>query len=322
MSTALSLPNQDRVVLLRITKGANRGENYKVVPPGVVIGRDPESCKIVLNDLRVSRQQCRIDFKSNGVTIEDLSKKQTTLVNQQPIEYVTLQSGDVINLGDTQITFEISTDGAVVTKKPTTPDKASKNPLAKFSFGSSKQTDGPPKSKLPKFIMIALVVLVIGFLMLPSKKKGPPPEVATAADQTAAIDAVIKRQEELQKDTKDLSGRERYNKRRAEEHFIRGFRDYQNGVYNRAIEAFQTTLATDPSHRTARRYYKLAKKKQQDMVDYHMDLGNKYKQKNMYRYCIAEFEKVLQIINEPNDSKYKLAKEQMKECRLARQGNF
>lgn len=308
--------------ILKVTQGPNKGDTFRILPPGVVIGRDPTSCQIALNDLRISRQHCRIDFTPEGVTIQDLAGKNTTLVNQQPVTHHALQHGDVIALGDTYILFHSGTVPAV---RPATPPAFSKPAGADFfkkdPSGVAAPTQ-PPRNKT-FYIVAAIVISALLYIVLsPEKAKGPPPKVVTPEAVDEAIVAVQKRQEELQKATSNMSEAELYNKRSAQKHYIRGFRDYQNQKYTRAIEAFQTTLATDPTHPQAKRYYRLAEKKRMDMIDQHMDLGLKYKEKLMYKMCIAEFEKVLQIINQPSNKKYQLAKEQIKECRLSLQGSF
>lgn len=324
-STALSSsPLASFQVTLRILAGPNKGDVYRILPPGAIIGRDVLSCQVALMDARVSRQQCRLDYKIEGLTVEDLSGKKTTLVNQRPIEGEhLLQSGDILTCGDTHITVEIQTDGlttvpslsAPAPNKPPTLSSTSYIPEAALPQNQPQSMD-PQSKRLGMIVGIGLIV-GLGLWMIPEDPPKPPPKIATSETINESIAAVQKRQEEITKSTSQLSELELYNKRSAQKHYIRGLRDYQNGRYNRALEAFQTALATDRSHVMARRYYKLAEKKRLDEVDYHMDLGLKYKDKAMYKMCIAEFAQVLQILNQPTNKKYQLAKEQIKECRLS-----
>jgi hypothetical protein len=309
---AIQTPNQaSPFFVIKVAQGPNKGDTYKITPPGAVIGSDREICQVVLDDARVSRQQCRIDFQPETITVEDLSGKNTTYVNQKPISGPhALAHGDVINVGETMIIFHTSNGP----RAQNAPRPYAVAPAAAPGFQL-------PLSK--NFLIFLGVIALAAFVLLsvPSKKKAAPPRVVSPEETNEAIAAVQKRQEELRKPYANLSEQDIYNKRSAQKHYIRGLRDLQNGRYTRAIEAFQTTLATDPTHAMARRNYKLAEKKRQDMVDYHMDLGSKYKEKSMYKYCIAEFEKVLQIINQPSHKKYILAKEQIIECRLSLQGS-
>lgn len=325
-SALSSKPSSALQVTIRILTGANKGEVYRILPPGAIIGRDSQSCQVALMDARVSRQQCRLDFKMEGITIEDLSGKKTTFVNHQAIEGEhLLRSGDLIQCGDTQLAIDIQLEGAHLSlapkpEKPQPPSFApASSPLSYIPTTALPQNALPADPQQRRLILIIGVGLIVGLglWLMPEDAPKPPPKIATSETINENIAAVQKRQEELQKATSQMSELDLYNKRSAEKHFIRGFRDYQNGRYNRALEAFQTALATDRSHTMARRYYKLAEKKRLDEVDYHMDLGLKYKDKAMYKMCIAEFEQVLQILNQPNNKKYQLSKEQMKECRLS-----
>jgi hypothetical protein len=324
-SSALSSsPFSALQVTLRLVAGPNKGDVYRILPPGAIIGRDALSCQVALMDARVSRQQCRLDYKMEGLTVEDLSGKKTTLVNQRPIEGEhLLQNGDILTCGDTHITIEIQADALTATPpalgapshKAANLSSTSYIPEAALPQNQPQGMD-PQTKRLSMIIGIGLLV-GLGLWLVPEEAPKPPPKIATAETIDENILAVQKRQEELSKSTSQLTELELYNKRSAQKHYIRGLRDYQNGRYNRALEAFQTALATDRSHLMARRYYKLAEKKRLDEVDYHMDLGLKYKEKAMYRMCIAEFSQVLQILNQPTNKKYQLAKEQIKECRLS-----
>lgn len=316
---ALSQNTASATFFVKITQGPNKGDVYKISPPGVIVGRDPSASQITLFDARVSRQQCRIDFSDDTILIEDLSGKSSTLVNGDPITQQELKHGDLITMGDSILIFEV---GSAAPKLSVVPVGMPGAPRSRPSVNTQQAPVLDPQKKRLLVIAAIGITVMLGLAFYPDPKKSAAMKVNGPEELNTAIEEVQKRQAELEKPRATLSEQDLYNKRSAEKHFIRGFRDYQNGKYTRAIEAFQTTLATDPRHIIARRYYKLAEKKRQDMVDYHMDLGNKYREKSMYKLCIAEFEKVLQIINQPNHKKYQLAKEQIKECRLSLQGRF
>lgn len=323
MSAALQVQSPDIRFVLKVTAGPNKGDIFRISPPGLLIGRDSLTCKIALSDPRVSRQQCRIDFHPQGISIEDLSGKSTTLVNGTPLTKIhELNRGDEIQMGDTFFTFEVISDKAAGALR-TAPEGGFKPPTP-YSAPAPQYT-GPKKSY--KGYMIIGGVLAVGalvFFLLPNAAKtNSTTKVTTNEVLDEKIQKVIEQQQRLESARGELADDKSqgyYNHYTAEKNYIRGFRDYQNGKYSRAMEAFQTTLAVDPNHGNARRYFRLADKKRQEQVDQQMDLGLKYKDKNQYRLCVAAFAKVLQIINKPSDKKYILAKEQIKECRLCQGG--
>jgi hypothetical protein len=322
---ALNQQSQSAAAVVKIIQGPDKGEVYRILPPGVVIGRDPATCQIFVSDERVSRQQCRIDFKFNGIFLEDTSGKGTTFVNMQSITTQILSNGDQIGFGDTiiEITMEGQQALSLVGNNQALPSPfAASSPFGMNGMSASESAPQPFLNK--KNILRIGFVLILGALAYVGTMKTiatKPKTIASPDDVNQAIEAVQLRQEELQAATKDLPNAEIHNRRQAEKYYIRGFRDYQNKKYSRAIESFQTTLAIYPGHIVAKRYLRLSEKRRQDLIDAHMDLGTRYKHKSMYKLCMAEFEKVLQIINQPENKKYQLAKEQIKECRLLQKGS-
>lgn len=311
--------------ILKVIQGPNKGDTYRIQPPGAVIGRDPQSSQIIVNDDRVSRQQCRIDFKFNGIFVEDLSGKSTTFVNLQSVATQILASGDQLGFGDTifEITFESQAPLSLAAPgMPALPGLPPAPPAGLYGIPDLGSTAKEPFLNKKNIIRIGfgLVLLVGAYIINQEVIAKKPPKIASPDEINQAIEAVQKRQEELRKPRENLTPQDTYNRRSAEKYYQKGLRDFQNKNYTRAIESFQTALSVLPTYPQARRYLKLAEKRRQDAIDMHMDFGNKFKAKSMYKLCMAEFEKVLQIINRPDDKKYQLAKEQIQECRLLQQG--
>lgn len=61
-------------------------DNPKLIQEGMVIGRDPKSADLVMNDSSVSRRHARL-FRKNGVLmLEDLQSANGTVVNGRPLK--------------------------------------------------------------------------------------------------------------------------------------------------------------------------------------------------------------------------------------------
>ncbi|MHB8241136.1 MAG: FhaA domain-containing protein [Solirubrobacteraceae bacterium] len=84
------------------------GSRRLLVPPGGgVVGRSRD-CEIVLEDTGVSRHHAELRPSADGWTVADLGSTNGVLVNGQEIRGVQLlQSGDRLELGTTQIVFEV-----------------------------------------------------------------------------------------------------------------------------------------------------------------------------------------------------------------------
>ena len=67
----------------------------------VVIGRGSE-CDVVIHDMKASRQHCKLTRKEDGFLLEDLSSRNGTLVNGNPIkDPVLLKANQTFQIGDT-----------------------------------------------------------------------------------------------------------------------------------------------------------------------------------------------------------------------------
>jgi pSer/pThr/pTyr-binding forkhead associated (FHA) protein len=97
---------------LIITAGPDAGRSCDL-PPGsvLVIGRAP-NCGLQLSDPGVSRVHCRLIADADGVRLEDADSRYGTLVNRRPVAVRTLQPGDTIEIGDTELRFDRDSSSA------------------------------------------------------------------------------------------------------------------------------------------------------------------------------------------------------------------
>jgi pSer/pThr/pTyr-binding forkhead associated (FHA) protein len=85
------------------------------LPDGeVLIGRS-STCRLVLNDQKVSRQHAKIVVSGNTITIEDTGSRNGTYVNGEGVSRADLNGGDHIRLGDTIIRIISTTPAPGVT---------------------------------------------------------------------------------------------------------------------------------------------------------------------------------------------------------------
>jgi tetratricopeptide (TPR) repeat protein len=136
-------------------------------------------------------------------------------------------------------------------------------------------------------------------------------------------------QQDLQKSESNLNAyKERSEKlnssqyRRAQEHLVKGLRDYRQGQFGRARDSFRLVLNLDSENTVAKRYYHLSAIRFDELVKFHMRQGMSYKDKNNFRLCKASYGNAMKMINNPNDSTYKEAEQFFRECDLAMTGRF
>ena len=91
------------VFKLVATAGLLSGRNFTVGPKGLMIGRDPANCQIIVADDEVSRLHAWIGFDDKGeLVIRDRHSANGTYVNQARIQEKFLRVSDEISLGKDQ----------------------------------------------------------------------------------------------------------------------------------------------------------------------------------------------------------------------------
>jgi type III secretion system YscD/HrpQ family protein len=102
---SINSPSQMRWMIKVIT-GPNTGAEFSLQKrENYIIGKDPLTCDIILQDLSVSRQHARINVDENDeVFIEDLESRNGTLIKGKPItQKHLLGAQDVVTLGTSSI---------------------------------------------------------------------------------------------------------------------------------------------------------------------------------------------------------------------------
>lgn len=84
---------------LTLSIGGQMGKSYPIGEKGVVIGREPSQCDIVISDANVSRVHAWITIEKNEAVVIDRGSTNGTFVNNNKVEKAKLKSGDVIQLG-------------------------------------------------------------------------------------------------------------------------------------------------------------------------------------------------------------------------------
>jgi hypothetical protein len=92
---------------IRIENGPAKGKSFALPEDrNIGIGRDPR-CAIRLPDPMVSRIHCIIRGESGTWRVRDQRSSNCTLVNDAPVSEQTLTPGDVIQVGETLLTFSL-----------------------------------------------------------------------------------------------------------------------------------------------------------------------------------------------------------------------
>lgn len=168
-------------------------------------------------------------------------------------------------------------------------------------------------------ILLLVVGIVLFVLMRPSTKK----EIKTFRTSQQVEFDLLQSSDEKKRLQERLEVMQTTTAKRSQENLIKGFRDYQQGNYARARDNFQVVLNLDPDNALAKRYYHLSKIKFDELLQFHMLQGLRYRDKRNYRLCRSSFQSALIMIqNNQQHPKYREIRNFFDECDLALEGRF
>jgi pSer/pThr/pTyr-binding forkhead associated (FHA) protein len=171
---------------LVIDDGPLKGARHPVSAAGITLGRASQ-CDITIKDLLLSRSHCRFEQRGDALWVTDLASANQTLVNQVAIDEKRLEPGDHIQVGQTTLRVERTSDapaGAAEASADAPPPPAASDVVIDLGFGKDDPS-GPraKKSFLRPVIWTlgAVLILVAGTALIldPDSRKPPSPAVKT-----------------------------------------------------------------------------------------------------------------------------------------------
>lgn len=93
---------------LEVNSGPDKGSKAVILADGLIIGREPSKCHLLLSDEKSSRLHATVKFSAEGqVMLEDLGSTHGTMLNGSPVNRRTrLNPGDSIKIGDSTIVLK------------------------------------------------------------------------------------------------------------------------------------------------------------------------------------------------------------------------
>ncbi len=323
--------------------GIQRGKKYEIAKEEVVIGRSRDCDVIISEDKKCSRQHAVIKNKNSEFFISNLSENKPLVVNGKSVTSINLKNGDKIVCGSTQIVFnqnesvvgkssysivdlshEVQNHYKNQSEQVQIENYPNKPPSSvKKKKKVRKMKNSTPSSGRVRFYVILGVVGFIFWIILNSDNQEKKTQL-----ELRTTEQIAEEQEQSKKIQKDYinsireKGKLDHNFIEAQTHYLTGFRDYQKGQYSRAIQSFQAALAIYPNHQLAYRYLTLSKKRFDEMVQFNMIQGRRYRQKNYYRRCMSSFENVMTMLRDPREATYKEAQQLFNECSTMLEGRY
>lgn len=318
--------------IVSVRSGPDKGAIYQLLPPRATIGRGSTN-DIPLSDPRCSRNQAVIEFVAAGAVVRDLSERGSLAINGISMREAPLRDGDVVRVGDTELAYRV--EGAPRVELALAPPSAQASPIqadpwgaprnAPYRAGPAPQNRARPKApesdgRLRFYLIVLIVGGALAWMVLSAPKPtNVKPTIRTSADVDTEIVNIGKRVDDVRK--KIVSPEAKQRMFEADRHFREGFRDLQDGYYDRAMRSFETSLALEPRHELAAFYYGRAKTKREALVSDWMKSGRQYREKNMYARCMGDLDKAIKSIPNPQDPRRRESQALWDECQALMESN-
>lgn len=340
MSTAPAM-NSALQVTIEIVGGPNKGYRQTFQQNKWTVGRGPENDLVLAQDLKISRNHIEVQATLAQIFVRNISQKNIMMVNGLLAIEQIMSPNAVVQIGETLLRFQFDRPVAEKPVLKVVPNTGSAFPIAKSASRTasaagmrspslqSKTAGGvgrplPPRPvelplfSHPKFKFYAMIagVGLVGlwlFSQNPLSKTGE--KVRGSVVVTQELGKSEGELEKLREDMK-MRGVDTPQFRLAEAQFIKGFRDYQQGQYARAMEAFQSARSFYPDHELATRYWTLSKRRFDEKIQLYMIQGRRYLGTQNYRLCEAAFATVIIHLKDENNPTYQEAKQFRMECSL------
>ena len=299
-----------------VRSGAMAGSVKLMSKAAFTIGRSPENEIVIVSDPKCSRKQASVTWTQNGCEITSLNDENPVLVNGREIRSATLNDGDVVTLGETEVQFNLTSSPNISIVGPNTMVNYTNGLPPRRRKKSKRQESNGMRNAI--FVIIGIVVL---FMMLPDGKKKNALTIRTEQQIKDEIEAANK----LAQAAQALPARkmeETVTGRQAQSSFVTGFRDYRKGQFERSIGSFQACLALNPQHSLCNRYLRLAQRRFNEVVQYNMVLGRRYRDQNQYKACRSSFRNVIVMVKDANSVAYKEAKANYDACNAMVEGRY
>jgi pSer/pThr/pTyr-binding forkhead associated (FHA) protein len=304
---------------LTVLNGPDKGATYKLVAGRVTLGRGSDNDIVVKDDPKISRNHAIITVTPRGVEISDVSDRNKVILNGEEVTSRLIPPGAVIQLGETKFQFKILSQpsggasldviqGGGISSAPYGSQSLGASPSPRRS---SRRSQSGGKTNF--YILVAVIGILFAWLLSSNGPKNKAVDIRSDEDVASDISASRKVVEDAEAERQKLG----LNSRQYEEaqpNFVKGFRDYRKGQYERAIESFQACLSLFPAHVQCQRYLSLTQKKFSELIQYHMVLANRYRAQNQYTACKSEYRNAMVMLRNPEDKTYVEAKAGFDAC--------
>lgn len=299
MSAAPLLKSTNEIAL-NIVKGPDKGVCYKLVGQTIKIGRAVDN-DVVLDDLKSSRYHARVERREDQYWIVDNGSQNGIIVNGAVLHEKQLVLGDQVSIGNTVLVYG-----------PPAP-LFSKTPALNLVQGGFSVSTGNNKNKL--IAIIAVVVLGGAYFLTGGTKNKKQFKIT----DDSVIDTELENIESFN-NAKQLEivkkGKDTQQYSEAQAFYIKGFREFRENNFARAIQFFETSLTLYPDHPLAKRYLSRSRLKHNEQITSALERGERYFQTQKYSQAANEYRTVILLVGDPNNKNVMLAQKRLEAINL------
>ncbi len=288
---------------LTVASGPLKGKVFHFATPSVTVGRGPSNDIVIESDPQMSRSHMGIRQQNGIISIYNLTEKNAVFVNGQPVKAVSVEGTARLLIGSTE--FLLQMDHPL----PNISQSHIQSQVYRFSPVNSQK-----EPNIFIYILVGLVVIAVSFLISKNIIRHEEPKQLRFPED-------VEQTEGMAKKPKTQDG-ETLTYQLAQEQFIKGYRDFHQGQYNRAIRELNTAIVYNPKHEIAHRYLAMARKKLDEIVRAELELGRKYRAQQSFRMCVASFKKVLTLLDDPENQTSREARDLLEECELQQREKY
>ncbi len=309
MNGATALRHLPAELLLTIMSGEEKGVTYKLLGEIITLGRAPEN-DVIINDNKASRNHARLERRSQECWIKDLESRVGILLNGKPVTESVLKDGDLIRIGDTNIRFGPAMSMAIVGAPPI--------PLTRPAPSTAPKSIYTPKSegKNPFIIIIIIGLVISGVLLTRNQiKKNQRMQIK----DESAYDQQIEGTTQFNQNQEQVileKGKDTQQYAEAQGFYLRGFREFRENNFGRAIQDFEAALALYPNHPLAKRYLDRSRLKLNELITQALERGERDFQNEKYMNAFNEYRTVILLTNDPKNKNFELAQKRIETIQL------
>ncbi len=296
---------------IKVIAGQLKGTVFRLNSSEIFIGRDPTNHICIPEDLKLSRKHARLILNEGQYYIQNLSSKNFIKINNENISQSQLKNNYIFTVGSQTFKF-------IAVLKNQNKALNTHNTAKVFNFKMAKNNKNIFYVALALFIGLGLYTFTFDPLR---KEKKDLREIATTEK---ILERVEKSKTEVDEFIQGLksSGHNTKEYKSAHSFYIKGFRDFQKGLYAQALSSFDTCLSIYPPHRLARRYSELATNRLEELIAFNMSQGVVNMENGKNNFCISSFKNVISQINDKTDVRYIEAKQLLKKCKLLKRSKY